>query len=46
MDRGAWWATVYAVLRETDMAEQLNGNNNIASQKWVKEVHFLGSRQI
>ena len=44
MDRGAWQAAVHAVPREADMAERLNSNSNIASHKWVKEVHFLGSR--
>ena len=26
MDRGAWWATVYAVTRETDMTSRLNNS--------------------
>ena len=27
MDRGAWWATVHGVTKESDMTEQLNNNN-------------------
>ena len=27
MDRGAWWATVHEVTKESDMAQQLNNNN-------------------
>ena len=26
IDRGAWWATVHGVRRESDMTEQLNNN--------------------
>ena len=29
MDRGAWWATVHGVTRESDMTEQLNNNNKL-----------------
>ena len=28
MDRGAWWATVCGVAKESDTTEQLNNNNN------------------
>ena len=27
MDRGAWWATVRGVAKESDMTERLNSNN-------------------
>ena len=27
MDRGAWWAVVHGVARESDMKSQLNSNN-------------------
>ena len=27
MDRGAWWATVYRVAKESVMTEQLNSDN-------------------
>ena len=26
MDRGAWWAAVHGVSKESDMTEQLNNN--------------------
>ena len=29
-DRGAWWATVHRVVKESDTTEQLNNNNNKA----------------
>ena len=25
LDRGAWWATVYGVAKESDMTEQISG---------------------
>ena len=28
-DRGAWWATVHGVMKESDMTKQLNNNNLI-----------------
>ena len=28
MDRGAWWATVHGVAKESDTPSQLNNNNN------------------
>ena len=28
MDRGAWWATVHGVAKESDMTWKLNNNNN------------------
>ena len=28
MDRGAWWATVLGVPKDSDTTEQLNNNNN------------------
>ena len=27
MDRGAWWATVHGVAKESDMTEQLSGHD-------------------
>ena len=33
VDRGAWWATVHKVSRESDMTERLNNNNTIYSIK-------------
>ena len=29
MDRGAWWATVHGVAKESDTTYQLNNNNNL-----------------
>ena len=29
MDRGAWWATVHRVAKESDMTWRLNNNNNL-----------------
>ena len=29
MDRGAWWATVHGVTKESDVTEQLNNNKYI-----------------
>ena len=29
MDKGAWWATVHGVAKESDKTWQLNNNNNI-----------------
>ena len=28
MDRGAWWAAVHGAVKQSDMTEQLNNNNN------------------
>ena len=28
MDRGAWWATVHGVTKESDMTEQLNNSKD------------------
>ena len=28
MDRGAWWATVHGVAKESDMTLQIKTNNN------------------
>ena len=33
VDRGAWWATVHKVSRESGMTERLNNNNTIYSIK-------------
>ena len=30
MDRGAWWAAVPGVAKESDKTEQLNNNNKLA----------------
>ena len=29
MDKGAWWATVHGVTKESDKTEQLNNNNKL-----------------
>ena len=29
MDRGAWWATVHGVAKESDTTERLTNNNNL-----------------
>ena len=29
MDRGAWWATVHGVAKESDMTYQLNNNGTV-----------------
>ena len=29
MDKGAWWATVHGVAKESDMTYQINNSNNI-----------------
>ena len=31
MDRGAWWATVHGVTKESDTAERLNSSNILPS---------------
>ena len=31
MDRGAWWATIHEVSKESDITQQLNNNNSISS---------------
>ena len=28
MDRGAWWATVYGVIKDSDLTYQLNNKKN------------------
>ena len=33
MGRGAWWATVHGVTKESDTTEQLNNNN-----KWLRTI--------
>ena len=34
MDRGAWWATVHGVPKESAMTEWLNNNNNCEKMLW------------
>ena len=34
MDRGAWWATVRGVTKESDTTEWLNNNNKFTLEKW------------
>ena len=29
LDRGAWWATVHGVVKESDTTERLNNNNDL-----------------
>ena len=29
MDKGAWWATVHGIEKESDMTYRLNNSNNI-----------------
>ena len=29
MDRGAWWATVHGITKESDMTQQLNKNKQL-----------------
>ena len=36
MDRGAWWATVHGVAKDSDATEQLNNNNGL-SVKGMRE---------
>ena len=35
MDKGAWWATVHGVTKESDMTERLNNNNSSNLYYWV-----------
>ena len=37
MDRGAWWASVHGIAKESDMTEQLNNNKTC--------IILLGSRR-
>ena len=37
MDRGAWWATVHGVARESDTTEWLNNNNKKGPEGVVGE---------
>ena len=37
MDRGAWWATVHVVAKESDMTEQLNNNGIVLRQPQKKK---------
>ena len=32
MDRGAWWATVHGVRKESDRTQQLNSNDDVSLQ--------------
>ena len=42
MDRGAWWATVHEVRKESNTSEQLNINNNILTTcGWTLSVEEL-----
>ena len=41
-DRGAWWATVHAVRKESNTSEQLNDNNNtLPTCGWTLSVEEL-----
>ena len=40
MDRGAWWATVHGVMKESDMTQQLN-NKNVRSKVSRFEFHIF-----
>ena len=34
MDRGAWWATVYGVIKDSDLTYQLNNNTKNYLKKY------------
>ena len=40
MDRGAWWATVHGVTKESDTTQQLNSNNNKYSQSLYMNLYI------
>ena len=38
IDRGAWWATIHGVTRESDMTYQLNTNNMYGGASLVAQT--------
>ena len=40
MDKGAWWATVHGVTKESDMTERLNNNNSSNLYYWVQRPQW------
>ena len=40
MDKGAWWATVNGVTKESDMTERLNNNNSSNLHSWVQRPQW------
>ena len=41
MDRGAWWATVHGVTKESDMTQQLNNNNFLHRQSCCLQTEYF-----
>ena len=39
MDRGAWWAPIHEVSKESDMTQQLNNNNSSVSS--LEKLAFI-----
>ena len=40
MDKGAWWATVHGVAKESDMTERLNNDNSSNVSPWVQRPQW------
>ena len=40
LDKGAWWATVHGVTKESDMTERLNNNNSSNLYYWVQRPQW------
>ena len=40
MDKGAWWATVHGVAKESDKTEQLNNDNSYNVSSWVQRPQW------
>ena len=45
MDRGAWWATVHGVAKESDMTSWLNNNGKLFVSSPMSSSHQSGSQK-
>ena len=41
LDRAAWWATVYGVIKELDMTKRLNNNLKNYVQRLLSEIVWI-----
>ena len=46
MDRGAWWATVHEVAKESNMTEQLNNKNSWPESPIKCQLEVMSQRSL
>ena len=45
MDKGAWWATVLGVCKESEMTERVSTAPNTYSSEWIHAVHICVAQE-